>query len=268
MMVKGEELMSLAEKVALITGAGSGIGKAAALLLAREGAKIAVLGRTEEELEQTVNKIHNNGGEAMPVEADISQANQMQEGIQKIVNQWGRLDIVFANAGINGVWAPIEELDPEEWNKTININLTGTFFTVKYAVPYLKKQGGSVIITSSVNGTRIFSNTGATAYSCTKAAQVAFAKMVALELAKHRIRVNVICPGAIETSIDENTERQDLQEAQEPVEYPEGRIPLTDGKPGTSKQVAQLVLFLASEASSHITGTELWIDGGESLLQG
>jgi NAD(P)-dependent dehydrogenase (short-subunit alcohol dehydrogenase family) len=259
--------MQLAGRVALITGAGSGIGKAAALLLAKEGAKIAALGRTEDELQDTVAKIQANGGEAIPVDADISQPNEMQQAVQKVINQWGRLDVVFANAGINGVWAPIEELAPEEWNKTIQVNLTGTFLTVKYAVPYLKKQGGSVIITSSVNGTRIFSNTGATAYSCTKAAQVAFTKMVALELAKHRIRVNVICPGAIETNINESTEQRDLEEIREPVEFPEGSIPLTDGKPGSAEQVAQLVLFLASDASNHMTGTEMWIDGAESLLQ-
>jgi NAD(P)-dependent dehydrogenase (short-subunit alcohol dehydrogenase family) len=260
--------MQLANKVALITGAGSGIGKAAALLLAKEGAKIAALGRSEEELIQAVNQIQDAGGEAMPVKADISQPAQMQQAIEQVINQWGRLDIVFANAGINGVWAPLEELEPEEWDKTININLKGTYLTVKYAVPYLKKQGGSVIITSSVNGTRIFSNTGATAYSCTKAAQVAFAKMVALELAKDRIRVNVICPGAIETNIDENTQQRDLDKVREPVSYPQGSIPLTDGKPGSSEQVAQLVLFLASDTSSHITGTEIWIDGAESLLMG
>lgn len=260
--------MQLAEKVALITGAGSGIGKATALLFAKESAKVAALGRTEEELKDIVTQIQEAGGEAMPVKADISKPDQMQQAVQQIVERWGRLDIVFANAGINGVWAPLEELDPEEWDKTINVNLTGTYLTVKYAVPYLKKQGGSVIITSSVNGTRMFSNTGATAYACTKAAQVAFAKMVALELAKDRIRVNVICPGAIETDIEQSTDRQDLEQVKEPVEFPEGEIPLTDGKPGTSEQVAQLVLFLASDASSHITGTEMWIDGGQSLLQG
>ena len=260
--------MSLAGKVALITGGGSGIGKAAAVLLAKEGAKVAALGRTEDELKKTVSQIQDAGGEAMSVTADISQPDQMQQAVQQVVNQWGRLDIVFANAGINGVWAPLEELEPEEWDKTININLKGTFLTVKYAVPYLKKQGGSVIITSSVNGTRMFSNTGATAYSCTKAAQVAFTKMVALELAEHRIRVNVICPGAIETNIHENTQQRDLEEAKEPVHYPEGQIPLTDGKPGTSEQVAQLVMFLASDASSHISGTEIWIDGAQSLLVG
>lgn len=259
--------MQLTDMVALVTGAGSGIGKAAAELMAKEGAKVALLGRSEDELQKTLAQIEANGGAAISLLADISQPEQMQQATQKIFDKWGRLDIVFANAGINGVWASLEELAPEEWNKTININLTGTFLTVKYAVPYLKRQGGSVIITSSVNGTRVFSNTGATAYSCTKAAQVAFTKMVALELAEHGIRVNVICPGAIDTNIDENTERRNLEEIQEPVEFPEGKIPLTDGKPGTSEQVAQLVLFLASNASSHITGTEMWIDGGESLLK-
>lgn len=257
----------LTGKVALVTGAGSGIGQAAAQLLAKEGTKVALLGRTEEELEKAVAQIQGDGGEAMSVVADISQPEQMQQATQQIVDRWGRLDIVFANAGINGVWAPIEDLTPDEWDKTLNINLKGTFLTVKYAVPYLKKQGGSVIVTSSVNGTRIFSNTGATAYSCSKAAQVAFTKMVALELAKHRIRVNVICPGAIETDINESTEQRNLEQIREPVEFPEGKIPLTDGKPGTSEQVAQLVLFLASDASSHISGTEIWIDGAESLLK-
>lgn len=260
--------MQLAGKVALITGAGSGIGKAAAKLLAREGAKIAALGHTEKEVDKTVKEIQNNGREAISLVADISHPEAMQKAIQQIGDKWGRLDIVFANAGINGVWAPIEELAPEEWDKTLDVNLKGTFLTVKYAVPYLKKQGGSVIITASVNGTRIFSNTGATAYSCSKAAQVAFTKMVALELAKDRIRVNVICPGAIETSINENTQQRNLDRVKEPVEFPEGEIPLTDGEPGTSEQVANLVLFLASDAASHISGTEMWIDGAQSLLQG
>jgi NAD(P)-dependent dehydrogenase (short-subunit alcohol dehydrogenase family) len=260
--------MQLTNKVALITGAGSGIGKAAALLLAKEGAKIAAIDHTPEESQETIEKIRQSGGEAITTIADISQPDQMQKAFQTIGEQFGQIDIVFANAGINGVWAPIEELTPEEWDKTIQTNLKGTFLTVKYAVPYLKRNGGSVIVTSSVNGTRIFSNTGATAYSCSKAAQVAFTKMVALELAEHRIRVNVVCPGAIETDIGESTKQRDLEKIKEPVEFPQGRIPLTDGKPGTADQVAQLVLFLASDASSHITGTEVWIDGAESLLQG
>jgi NAD(P)-dependent dehydrogenase (short-subunit alcohol dehydrogenase family) len=260
--------MQLEGKVALVTGAGSGIGEAAARLFAEEGARVAALGRTEDELRQTVDAITSAGGEAMVVLADVSKADEVRRAVDQTVRRYGRLDVVFANAGVNGVWAPIDELEPEEWEQTIRINLTGTFLTVKYAVPHLKARGGSVIVTSSVNGTRIFSNTGATAYATSKAGQVAFTKMIALELAKHRIRVNVICPGRIETEIEESTEKRHIEREKEPVEFPEGKIPLTDDRPGTSRQVAQLVLFLASDASSHITGTEMWIDGGESLLMG
>jgi NAD(P)-dependent dehydrogenase (short-subunit alcohol dehydrogenase family) len=260
--------MDMNGRVAIITGGGSGIGKASALLLAKQGVKVGVLSRNKDEVQKVVDKIQSAGGEAMPLVADVGKPDQMQKAYDDVVKAWNRIDIVFANAGINGVWAPLEELKPEDWDETLEANLKGTFLSVKYAVPYLKKRGGSVIITSSVNGTRMFSNTGATAYACSKAAQVAFAKMTALELAKHRIRVNVICPGAIETSIDENTEKKNIEREKEPVEFPEGEIPLTDGKPGTSEQVAELVLFLASDQSDHITGTEMWIDGGQSLLQG
>lgn len=262
------ESMQLNNRVALVTGAGSGIGEATAKLLAQRQAQVAALGRTAGELEQVVTTIKDAGGTAMSVVADISKADEMEKAINQIIDRWGRLDIVFANAGINGVWAPIEALKPEEFQKTIDVNLVGTFLTIKYAAPHLKKQGGAVVITSSVNGTRIFSNTGATAYSCSKGAQVVMAKMLALELAKHRVRVNVICPGYIETQISENTEKRDVESEKEPVKYPEGTIPLTDGRPGSPEQVAQLVLFLVSGASSHITGTEVWIDGAESLLQG
>ncbi|GAB5492807.1 MAG: SDR family NAD(P)-dependent oxidoreductase [Phototrophicaceae bacterium] len=257
------------DKIALVTGGNSGIGKATVMKLAEGGAKVGVLGRSEKEVQATVDEVKaKTDSDAIALIADISKPEAMQSAVEKLINEWGQLDIVFANAGINGVWASLEDLSPEEWSETININLTGTFLTVKYAVPHLKQNGGSIIVTSSVNGTRMFSNTGATAYACSKAAQVAFVKMTALELAEHRIRINVICPGAIETSIEENTERDDLDEIQEPVEFPEGKIPLTDGKPGTSEQVADLVAFLASDLSSHITGTEVWIDGAQSLLQG
>jgi len=260
--------MSLQGKVALITGAGSGIGKATALLLAREGVRVGLLGRTRDELEQVAQEVQRGGGEALILEADVSDPGQMQGAAEQLGERFGRIDIVLANAGINGVWAPLDELAPEEWDKTLSINLKGTFLSVKYALPYLKRAGGAVVITSSVNGTRMFSNTGATAYATSKAGQVAFAKMIALELAKHRIRVNVICPGAIETSIDENTEQRDLERAKEPVEFPEGEIPLTDGEPGSAEEVAKLVRFLASDESRHISGAQIFIDGAQSLLQG
>ena len=260
--------MELTGRVAVVTGGGTGIGQSTALLLAKKGAKLATLDLHEEHGEQTVATITQQQGEAIAIGADISNPKDVEQAFETIAQKWGRVDILFANAGINGVWAPIEELSPEDWDKTISVNLKGTFLTLKYAVPLLKINGGSVIINSSVNGTRIFSNTGATAYASSKAGQVAFAKMMAVELGKHKIRVNAICPGQIDTDINEKTTKKDLEEIKIPVDYPEGRIPLTGKQPGRVDQVAQLVLFLASEASSHVTGTEMWIDGGESLVQG
>jgi NAD(P)-dependent dehydrogenase (short-subunit alcohol dehydrogenase family) len=173
-----------------------------------------------------------------------------------------------ANAGINGVWAPIDELGLDEWRRVFDVNLTGTFLTVKLALPLLKRNGGAVAIVSSVNGTRIFSNAGASAYASTKAGQLAFGRMMALELAKHRIRVNTVCPGAIETNINARTEKRNLSEAKVPVEFPAGRVPLTHGEPGSAEQVAHVIAFLCSPLASHVTGAEVFVDGGESLLQG
>jgi len=260
--------MQLEGKVAFITGGGSGIGKASALRMAREGARMAVLSRTSEEVDQTVEEIESLGGECLGITGDVSSPDDMQRAVKEIDRRYHRLDVVFANAGVNGVWAPLEELSPEEWDSTLAINLKGTFLTVKYALPLLKRRGGSVIITSSVNGTRIFSNAGASAYSSSKAGQVAFAKMAALELARDRIRVNVICPGAIESSIHEETERRNLEKVKPEVEYREGAIPLTGGEVPPAEKVANLVVFLASDASDHISGTEIFIDGAQSLLQG
>lgn len=260
--------MHLQGKVALVTGAASGIGAAAAKKLAAHGAHIAALDISNEALEELVPQIQSNGAETLPLVADIGDPKAVQEAISQIETQWGRLDIVFANAGINGVWAPLDELEPEEWDKTIRNNLTGTFLTIKYAAPLLKRQGGAVVVTASVNGTRIFSNTGATAYSTSKAGQVALTKMLALELAPHKVRINVICPGAIETNIDQSTEQRDVDKVKIPVEFPESNQPLTGGAPGCAEQVADLVVFLVSDAAGHITGTEMWIDGAESLLMG
>jgi NAD(P)-dependent dehydrogenase (short-subunit alcohol dehydrogenase family) len=258
--------MELQGKVALVTGAGSGIGKASAMRFAREGAMVGVLSHTADEIREVAEEIERTGGKAIPLVADVADEQQMKKAVADLVQAYGRLDIVFANAGINGVWAPIDELQPEEWDRTINTNLRGTYLTIHYAVPHLKKAGGSIVITASINGSRTFTSAGATAYSATKAAQVAMAQMLAVELAKHKIRVNVVCPGKIDTEITENTDKRNTEEAEVPAEYPAGPIPLTGEEPGTSEEVAELVLFLASERARHITGTPVWIDGGQSLL--
>ena len=258
--------MELSNKIALVTGGGSGIGAAAARGLAAAGADLILLGRTPGELEKVAESIRGSGGKAITLKADVADEQQMNAAFERIRSEFGRLDIVFANAGINGTWAPIDELTYEEWNQTQRINLGGTFLTAHLGVPLMKEQGGSLIITSSINGTRTFTTAGASAYATSKAGQLAFGQMLALELAQFRIRVNVICPGAIKSEISDNTTKRNSERAAVPAQFPQGRVPLTRGKSGAAEQVADLVVFLGSDRSSHISGTPIWIDGAQSLL--
>src|SRR4051794_35946824 len=254
-------------KVAFITGAASGIGRSAAVRFAREGAKVAVADRDEGEGAMVCREIERAGGKAIFTECDVSDSEQVKRAIERTVKELGRLDIVFANAGINGVWAPLDELEPAEWDKTLAINLKGTYLTLHYAIPHLKRQGaGSILITSSVNGTRTFSNPGASAYSTSKAGQVALMKMAALELGRHDIRVNAICPGAIHTNINETTKKRDTEKIGIKFELPEGS-PAIDGGQGEPEEVADTCLFLASDLSRHVSGVEIFVDGGASLLR-
>ncbi|MBS4217950.1 SDR family oxidoreductase [Bacillus sp. FJAT-49711] len=259
--------MSLKNKVAIVTGAASGIGAASAIRLAKSGASVGLLDLKEKKAEKVKQEIEQFGGKSIILDVDLSDPERVENAINHVVSEFGRLDVVFANAGINGVVTPIEDFSPEDWDKTISTNLKSTFLTVKYSIPYLKEAGGSIIITSSINGNRKFSGIGMSAYSSSKAGQMAFGKMAALELAKYKIRVNIICPGAIETNIGENTHpnEEKLRKVQIPVEYPEGSHPLEEG-PGQPEQVANLIHFLASDASNHISGSEIYIDGAETLL--
>ena len=258
--------MDLKDKVALVTGAGSGIGAATALKLAEAGADVVLVSRTQEEIDKVGKQVEGLGRTALPIAADTAHEAAMDDLFKRIEREFGRLDFVLANAGVNGVWAPIEELKPAEWDETIRINLRGTYLTVHYAVPLMKKAGGSIAITSSINGTRTFTTAGASAYSTTKAGQLALGQLLALELARFKIRVNVICPGAIGTEIDDNTKKRKTEKAKVPADYPEGTVPLTDGEAGTAEEVADLAVFLASDRSRHISGTPIWIDGAQSLL--
>lgn len=258
--------MDLKDKVALVTGAGSGIGAATALKLAQEGADVVLVSRTQEEIDGVGEQVEGRGRKALPIAADTADEAAMDGLFRRIKREFGRLDFVLANAGVNGVWAPIEELKPAEWDETIRINLRGTYLTVHHAVPLMKTAGGSIAITSSISGTRTFTTAGASAYSTTKAGQLAFGQMLALELARYKIRVNVICPGAIGTEIDDNTKKRQTEKAKVPADYPDGTVPLTDGEAGTAEEVADLAVFLAGDRSRHISGTPIWIDGAQSLL--
>ena len=257
----------LSGKVAFITGGASGIGKGAGLRFAQEGAKVALADMLPDEGEKAREEVEKAGGEALFVKCDVSQPTSVRMAIDATRERWGRLDVVFANAGINGVWAPIEELQPDEWDRTLDINLKGTYLTLHFALPHLREAGGgSVIITSSVNGNRTFSTAGASAYSTSKAGQVAFMKMAALELGRYNIRVNAVLPGAIHTNIGERTERRHTEEVAIKVEMPEGRPFINEGQ-GEPVDVADTCLFLASDLSRHVSGVEIYVDGGASLLK-
>jgi NAD(P)-dependent dehydrogenase (short-subunit alcohol dehydrogenase family) len=267
-LMKIRQIMGLLNnKVAFITGAASGIGAGTARRFAEEGAKIVLADVQTEEGEKLRAELEGQGHEALYVQCDVSQPESVKSAVEAGVERFGQLDIVFANAGINGVWTPIDELQPEDWDKTIDINLKGTYLTVHYAVPHLKAAGGgSILITSSVNGNRTFSSAGATAYSTSKAGQVAFMKMVALELGRHNIRCNAVCPGAIHTNIDDRTEQRDTDKIGIKVEMPEGSPALHEGQ-GEPVDVADTCLFLASDLSRHVSGVDIYVDGGASLLR-
>jgi NAD(P)-dependent dehydrogenase (short-subunit alcohol dehydrogenase family) len=254
-------------RVAFITGAASGIGAGVARRFAQEGAHIALADVQAEEGERLREELARNGQPALYVDCDVSDADSVKRAIDATVERFGRLDIVFANAGINGVWTPIDELQPHEWDRTLDINLKGTYLTVHFAVPHLKRTGGgSIVVTSSVNGTRTFSNPGASAYSTSKAGQVAFMKMIALELGRHNIRCNAICPGMIHTNIQQRTEQRNVEQIGIEVELPQGN-PAVDEGVGDIFEVADTCLFLASDMGRHVSGVEIYVDGGASLLR-
>jgi len=260
--------LRLERKVALVTGGGSGIGEGAARAFAREGAAVAVVDVRREQAEGVAEAIRVDGGKAEAFVADVSDEEQIRHAVQGAAERFDGLHVVFANAGINGMQTPIEEMTLDEWHLTIETNLTGTFLTVKHAIPYLRAiGGGSIVITASVNGNTLFSLPGYACYSSSKAGQVAFAKMAAAELARWGIRVNAILPGGVSTNIGERTYRRNLEKVTYDIRMPRPFPPLT-GRPATTDEVAELVLFLASDASRNITGGEFLIDAGASLLRG
>jgi NAD(P)-dependent dehydrogenase (short-subunit alcohol dehydrogenase family) len=248
--------MDLKNKVAIITGARRGMGKADAILLAQEGAKVVVSDISLEDCQKVVDEIKKNGGEAMALQCDVSKQKEVEKMVAETIKKFGRIDILVNNAGILQ-FKPFVDISEEDWDKIMNINLKGYFNCAKIAAKEMIKQKSGVIvnIASIVMGQVGIGMPNIVHYCASKGGIVAMTQALAIELAPYNIRVNAIAPGAIDTPmaqldcLDEKAKTENLSQ-----------IPLK--RFGCPEDIANAVLFLASEKSSYITGTVLVVDGG------
>ena len=243
-------------KVALVTGAGSGIGKAVAISYAKEGAKVIVNDINKAHGQSVVDKIKSDGGEAFFIEADASKENEVQNLVQKSVEQYGRLDIACNNAGIGGEQNLTGDYSVEGWNKVVAINLNGVFFGCKYEIEQMEKNGGGVIVNmASIH--RVAAAPMSPAYTSTKHAVVGLSKNIGAEYAQKNIRCNAVGPGYIKTPLLDAADAEMIEVIKS--KHPMNRL----GKP---EEVADLVVFLSSDKSSFITGGYYLIDGGYTAV--
>ncbi len=246
------------DKVALVTGGGSGMGRATAIAFAEEGAKLAIADRDREGGELTARTIRNAGGQALFIETDVAVSRQVEAMVAKTVETYGRLDCAFNNAGITGKFGlKVADCAEEDWARVLAINLTGVFLCMKYEIPQMLKQGGGSIVNNASVGALVGSP-GAAPYVVSKHGVAGLTKSAALEYAKRGIRINAVCPGFIRTPMMERAlvAGAGMSEKQMTAMEPIGRI----GKP---EEVAKVVVFLCSEDASYVIGLPMPVDGGQ-----
>jgi NAD(P)-dependent dehydrogenase (short-subunit alcohol dehydrogenase family) len=249
---------SYAGKVAFVTGAAGGIGRATALAFAREGAGVVVADVSEQGNQETARMIEEAGGRALAVRCDVTRSEDAKAALDKAVETFGRLDVAFNNAGVEQPIMPAADLTEEEWDRIVAINLRGVFLCMKHEIPLMLEQGGGAIVnTSSGAGVKGFA--GQAAYCAAKYGIVGLSKAAALDYAKANIRVNAVCPGIIETPMMDRfsggtSEGRERVIAQEPV-----------GRMGKSEEIAAAVLWLCSDAASFVTGHAMVVDGGQTV---
>jgi len=253
----------LLNKVALITGAGSGIGRTISIIFAQEGAKVALIDLISKAGLQTVKMVEDAKGEAIFIQADVSKVSDVKRAVKSAIEKYGRLDILVNNAGVCFV-RPLSDLTEEEWDKTIDVNLKGTFLFSQYAAPYMRENGGGVIINMS-SGLGVYGGACWSTYCASKGGIIALTKALAVELAPDKIRVNCILPGPVFTEmLTRNTTVQaklaGMKGPEEIHEVMKQLIPLR--RIATPEDIAFGALYLASDESSYVTGIELAIDGG------
>ncbi|HLO88367.1 MAG TPA: SDR family oxidoreductase [Nostocaceae cyanobacterium] len=244
-------------KVALVTGGTSGIGRASAIAFAQTGAKVVVAGRRIKEGEETVALIEAAGGEAKFIQTDVTKAAEIENLVNQTVATFGRLDYAFNNAGIEGLVMTGIEQTEENWNQVIDTNLKGIWLSMKYEIPYMLKQGGGTIV-NNASMAGLIGSPKLSVYCASKHGIIGLSKAIALEHAAQNIRINVVCPGTIQTDM---LDRAFDQETKDWLINSQNPIP----RLGTPEEIANAVIWLCSDSSSFITGQALVIDGGYTI---
>jgi NAD(P)-dependent dehydrogenase (short-subunit alcohol dehydrogenase family) len=242
-------------KVGLVTGGTSGIGRDTAVLFAKAGAKVVVAGRREKEGNETIDLIRAAGGDGLFVKTDVAKASEVETLVKKVVEKFGRLDVAFNNAGIEGVWTSIVNESEEDWDRTFDINLKGVWLCLKYEIRQMLKQkgGGAIVNMASVAG--MIGLAGAAAYCASKHGVIGLTKSVALETARTGIRINTVCPAVVETPMADR-----LYSAPQVNKFVLGLHPV--GRFGKPMEIAEAVLWMCSDRASFMTGQSLVLDGG------
>jgi NAD(P)-dependent dehydrogenase (short-subunit alcohol dehydrogenase family) len=250
--------MRLAQKVALITGSASGIGRSTALLFAREGAKVIINDLSDEQGEETAEEIRRNGGDAIFLRADVTKAAEVEAMVREALDHYGKIDILFNNAGISGI-GRLHEIDEELWDKVVQVNIKGVFLPSKFVLPHMMERREGCIINMSSCIAEIGLMRRAV-YAATKGAVLALTKSMQVDYAPYNIRVNALLPGTILTPFVENYLRTSYDNPEEAIETIKKRQ--LSGELGRPEDVAQAALFLASDESRFMMGAPLYIDGG------
>ena len=245
-------------KVAFVTGAGSGIGRAAALAFAREGASVVVADVAEQSNQETARMIEELGARALAVRCDVTRAEDVKAALDKAVEAFGRLDFAFNNAGSEQPITATDDLTEQEWDRIVNINLRGVFLCMKYEIPLMLRNGAGVVVnTSSGAGVKGFK--GQAAYAAAKHGVIGLTRSAALDYASQNIRINAVCPGIVETSMMDRftrgtSEGRERVIAQEPI-----------GRMGKPDEIASAVVWLCSDPAAFMIGHALVVDGGQTV---